>query len=103
MLLRTSVSTSTNRALTSTTARKSSTYEVVGWNALFAPRGTPPEIVQRLNAEVNRIVQTAEVRTRMASIGFDPASGSPADLATFVRTETDKWSQIIKAAGLRAD
>lgn len=78
-------------------------YEVVGWNALFAPRGTPPEIVQRLNAEVNRVVQTAEVRTRMASIGFDPASGSPADLATFVRTETDKWSQIIKAAGLRAD
>ena len=78
-------------------------YDVVGWNALFAPKGTPPEIVAKLNAEIGKILQTPEMKQRMASIGFDPAGGSAEQLAAYVRTESDKWGQTIKAAGIRAD
>jgi tripartite-type tricarboxylate transporter receptor subunit TctC len=78
-------------------------YDVVGWNALFAPKDTPPEIIARLNAEIGKILQTPEMKQRMASIGFDPAGGTAEQLAAYVRTESDKWGQIIKAAGIRAD
>lgn len=78
-------------------------YDVVGWNALFAPQGTPPEIVAKLNAEIGKILQTPEIMQRMASIGFDPAGGTAEQLAAYVRSETDKWGQTIKAAGIRVD
>lgn len=78
-------------------------YEVVGWNAVFAPHGTPPEIVAKLNTEIGKILQTPELIQRMASLGFDPAGGTPEQLAAYVRTETEKWGKAIKAAGIRAD
>jgi tripartite-type tricarboxylate transporter receptor subunit TctC len=78
-------------------------YDVVGWNALFAPKGAPPEIVAKLNAEVGKILHAPEMKQLMASIGFEPAGGTAEQLAAYVRTESSKWGQIIKATGIRAD
>ncbi|MBM3648079.1 MAG: tripartite tricarboxylate transporter substrate binding protein [Alphaproteobacteria bacterium] len=78
-------------------------FEVTAWNALYAPRGTPKAIVDRLNAEVAKILAQPEARQRLLQIGFEPAGGSPADLAAFEKRERDKWGPLIKAAGLKGD
>lgn len=78
-------------------------YDVVVWVALFAPRGTPAEVVGKLNGEVEQILLQPDLRQRIMSIGYDPGGGSADQLATYVKSETQKWSQIIKAAGIRAD
>jgi tripartite-type tricarboxylate transporter receptor subunit TctC len=78
-------------------------FEVTAWNALYAPRGTPKAVVDRLNAEVTRILAEPETRQRLLQIGFEPAAGSPDELAAFEKRERDKWGPLIKAAGLKGD
>jgi tripartite-type tricarboxylate transporter receptor subunit TctC len=78
-------------------------FEVTAWAALYAPRGTPKAIVDRLNAEVTRILAEPETRQRLLQIGFEPAGGSPDELASFEKRERDKWGPLIKAAGLKGD
>jgi tripartite-type tricarboxylate transporter receptor subunit TctC len=78
-------------------------FEVTAWNALYAPRGTPKAVVDRLNAEVTRILAQPEARQRLLQIGFEPAGGTPEELATFEKRERDKWEPLIKAAGLKGD
>lgn len=78
-------------------------FEVVAWNALYAPRGTPPEIVQKLNAQVARLLVDPEVRQRMIDLGHEPAGGSPAELAAFAQAERQKWGPLIARAGLKAE
>jgi tripartite-type tricarboxylate transporter receptor subunit TctC len=77
-------------------------FELVAWNALFAPRGTPAPIVQRLNAEVLRILAQPETRERLLQMGFEPAGSSPEQLAAFVQSETRKWGTLIRSAGVKA-
>lgn len=77
--------------------------ELVAWNALFAPAGTPREIVATLNAEVNAVLKQPEVRQRLLQIGFQPEGGPPERLAAFVTSETQKWSTLVKRAGIKAD
>jgi len=76
-------------------------FEVTAWNALYAPRGTPKAVVDRLNAEVIKILAQPDVRQRLLQIGFEPAGGSPGDLAAFEKREREKWGPLIKAAGLK--
>jgi tripartite-type tricarboxylate transporter receptor subunit TctC len=78
-------------------------FEVTAWNALYAPKGTPKAVVDRINAEVTRILAQPETRQRLLQIGFEPAGGSPQDLAAFEKRERDKWGPLIKAAGLKGD
>lgn len=78
-------------------------FEVVAWNALYAPKGTPPAVIAALNASLNKALSRPEVRQKLLDIGFDPAGGSPAQLADFVRAERKKWGLLIEAAGIRAD
>ena len=78
-------------------------YDVVVWVALFAPKGTPGEIVAKLNAEAEKILQTTEMRQRMVTLGYDPAGGTPEQLAAYVKSETQKWSQAIKEAGIKVE
>jgi tripartite-type tricarboxylate transporter receptor subunit TctC len=77
-------------------------FELVAWNALFAPRGTPAPIVQRLNAEVLRILAQPDTRERLLQMGFEPAGTSPEQLAAFVQSETRKWTALIRSAGVKA-
>ena len=78
-------------------------FEVTAWNALYAPRGTPKAIVDQLNAEVTKILAQAEIRQRLMQLGFEPAGGSPEQLATYEKQERAKWKPLIKAAGLKGD
>jgi len=78
-------------------------FEVTAWAAMYAPAGTPKEIVTRLNAEVAKILAFPETRQRLLQLGFDVASGTPEQLAAFEKQERAKWGPVIKAAGLKAD
>ncbi len=78
-------------------------FEVVAWNALFAPKGTPPEIVAMLNGAMNKVLTRPDVHKRLLELGFEPAGGSPAVLSAFAQVERKKWEPLIKAAGIRAD
>ncbi len=73
---------------------------ITGWTGLFAPTGTPPDVVAKLAREVGRVLGGADVRERMSADGADPAPSSPEAFATFVRAEAAKWSKVIRAAGL---
>jgi putative tricarboxylic transport membrane protein len=75
-------------------------YDVTSWAGLFAPAGTPKEIVARLNAEVARIIANPEAKARIAVTGFDAFTGPPETLASFVQTELTNWSKLIKDAGI---
>ena len=78
-------------------------FEVTAWNALFAPRGTPPTVIDLLNAELRKILAQPETRQRMLQIGFEPAGGTPQALAEFVRAERRKWGDIIQRAKIKAE
>jgi tripartite-type tricarboxylate transporter receptor subunit TctC len=75
-------------------------YDVTSYAALFAPAGTPKEIVDRLNAEVQKIIANPEAKSRIAVTGFDAFSGPPETLASFVQTELVNWGKLIKDAGI---
>jgi len=77
--------------------------EVPVWTAFFAPAKTPPAIVARLQKEVGRVVQTAEVRERFAQMGLDPVGGSSDDLARRVDRDIEKWTAVAKAANIKND
>jgi tripartite-type tricarboxylate transporter receptor subunit TctC len=78
-------------------------FEVTAWNALYAPKGTPKAVVDRINAEVAKILAQPETRQRLLQIGFEPAGGTPGELAAFEKREREKWGPLIKAAGLKGD
>ena len=75
-------------------------FQAVTWYALYAPRGTPPAIVARLNAEVVKILADPPIARRLADQGLDPAPGTPAQLTAYMRSETERFSRIIKVSGL---
>ena len=78
-------------------------FEARNWIALFAPRGMPEEAVQRLNTEINRIVQLPGMRERFAGVGAEPMQGTPKQWAAYVHDEVAKWAKVVKAAGVRLD
>lgn len=78
-------------------------YAVTGWLGVGAPTGTSPEIIERLNREVNAALADPAVRARMAELGSEPLPGSPLEFAKLVAEETEKWSKVVKFAGLKAD
>ena len=78
-------------------------FDMGSWQAVFAPAGTPKPIVDRLHAEIMKIVATPEVQARLKSFGMLPSSMTPAQLADFQKAEVAKWGQVIKAAGIKAE
>ncbi len=76
-------------------------YEVLNWFALFAPAGTPKEIVDRLQAEAAALLHAPETRQRLANEGADPIASKPAEFAAFVRAEIKKWDEVGKAANIQ--
>jgi tripartite-type tricarboxylate transporter receptor subunit TctC len=77
--------------------------EVPVWTAFFAPARTPPAIVARLQKEIARVVQTAEVKERFAAMGLDPVGGSPEDLGRQVARDIEKWTAVARAANIKND
>jgi tripartite-type tricarboxylate transporter receptor subunit TctC len=76
-------------------------YEAVGWQGLTAPRGTPTEIVDLLNKQVNAALADASFKARLVELGAEPLGGSPADFTKLLADETAKWSKVVKTAGLK--
>jgi tripartite-type tricarboxylate transporter receptor subunit TctC len=78
-------------------------YAVTGWLGIGAPKGTPTDVVDRLNKEINATLADPAFAARLAAIGSEPRSGSPGDFGKFIAAETEKWGKVVKFAGLKAD
>ena len=76
-------------------------FEVLGWHGLLAPLNTPKAIIDKVNAAATRIVLTADTRERMLVLGVEPAPSTPADFATLLSAETNKWVKVLKDANIR--
>jgi len=73
------------------------------WHMLLAPAGTPPEVVQKLNEAINRVLQIRDVRERLESLTFEPIGGSPQQFADYVRLEVAKWAIVVKQTGAKVE
>ena len=78
-------------------------YAVTGWLGIGAPKGTPADIVDRLDKEINATLADPAVRTRLLDKGSDPYAGSSADFAKLITEETSKWAKVVKFAGLKSE
>ena len=70
------------------------------WYALFAPAGTPPGVIAKINADTNKILADADMKERATKLGFRLVGGSPEQLGAHLRSEIEKWAKVTKAAGL---
>jgi tripartite-type tricarboxylate transporter receptor subunit TctC len=78
-------------------------YEVVAWQGIFAPAGTPPAIVQRLYTEISGILKQPDVQERLAKLGVDPSGMTPQQFAAFQAAEIAKWAKVVKEAKVKVD
>jgi tripartite-type tricarboxylate transporter receptor subunit TctC len=78
-------------------------YDVTSWNGVLAPAATPREIINRLNADFNRIITAPDMQARMLEFGFEAMGGPPERFSTLIKEELAKWAPVIKAAGVRID
>ena len=78
-------------------------YEASGWNGVCAPRNTPVDIIQTLNAAINAGLADAKLKARLADLGATPLGGSSAAFGKLIASETEKWSKIIRAANIRLE
>lgn len=76
-------------------------YEATIWLGLMAPKGTPKAIVDKLNAEVNKVLSRADVKAAWAKQGAQPIIMSPAEFDTYLRADIDKWAKVIATAGIK--
>jgi tripartite-type tricarboxylate transporter receptor subunit TctC len=74
--------------------------QVTGWNGFLAPAGTPPEIIQKVYRDSARHLSGAELRDRLSALGAEPSGTTPEQFAAFLRSETEKWLRVSKAAGI---
>jgi tripartite-type tricarboxylate transporter receptor subunit TctC len=78
-------------------------FNVIAWNALYAPKGTPADIITSLNAAFNKVLQRPETRQRLLDLGFEAGGGTPEQLREFGQAERRKWQGVISSAGLKAE
>jgi tripartite-type tricarboxylate transporter receptor subunit TctC len=75
-------------------------FEASSWVGVFAPSGTPPEIIAKLNAAVEAVMTDPALRDRLTAIGFDPIEGSQAQAESYFRSEVQNWGKMVKTLGL---
>ena len=73
--------------------------ESLSWVGILAPPGTPPEVAQRLNADITAVLTSSEVKERLEGLSFDPVISTPDEFGAFIRSEIDKWGSLIKTVG----
>jgi tripartite-type tricarboxylate transporter receptor subunit TctC len=78
-------------------------FEATSWFAIFAPAGTPREVVAKLNAEVLRVFRLPDVQERMKTLGLDAILSTPEELTTYQASEIRKWAKVVKDSGAKAD
>jgi len=70
---------------------------------VVAPRNTPPDIVEKLNREMNAVLAEPDIVARFADLGVAPLAGSPADFGKFIAAEAEKWTKVIRAANIKVE
>jgi tripartite-type tricarboxylate transporter receptor subunit TctC len=78
-------------------------FEVTTWYGVLAPAGTPRNVVNRLNAELVRIMHSPEMKEKLAATGTDPLTSTPEEFAAYIRREIAKWGDVVRKANLKAD
>jgi tripartite-type tricarboxylate transporter receptor subunit TctC len=76
-------------------------YDVVSWNALFAPTGTPPEVVKTLNGALKDILAETDVKRRLIELGIEARASTPHEISDRLKSDIDKWRQVIEKAGIQ--
>jgi tripartite-type tricarboxylate transporter receptor subunit TctC len=75
-------------------------YDVISWNALFAPAGTPPEIVKTLNQALREILAEPDVKKRLLELGIEARASTPEEISVRLKADIDKWRKVIDKAGI---
>jgi tripartite-type tricarboxylate transporter receptor subunit TctC len=78
-------------------------YEATVWYGIAAPKGTPPEIVEKLNQAVNVVLANPKLQIRLAELGGEPMPMTPAEFGKLVADETEKWAKVVKFAGIKPE
>jgi tripartite-type tricarboxylate transporter receptor subunit TctC len=78
-------------------------FEASNWFGIAAPKNTPPEIIDKLNKEINVVLAEPDIKARLADLGAASLAGSPADFGRFIAAEADKWSKVIREANIKVD
>jgi len=78
-------------------------YEVMQWYGFVAPAHTPREVIVKLHAEISNILKSAEVRDKLAADGAEAVGSTPEQFAAFIQSEIDKWTKVVKTAGIRVE
>jgi tripartite-type tricarboxylate transporter receptor subunit TctC len=78
-------------------------YEATAWFGVGMPRGTPPDIINKMNAAINKVMSNPKIRERLAELGGVPITGTPADFGKIIQAETDKWAKVVKFSGATAE
>ena len=78
-------------------------FEASSWFGIAAPKGTPTEVIERLNRETNAGLDDPMIRTRLADMGGMLLLGSPADFGKLIADETEKWGRVIRTANIKAE
>jgi tripartite-type tricarboxylate transporter receptor subunit TctC len=76
-------------------------YDVVSWNALFAPAGTPPQIVKTLNRALQEILADADIKKRLIGLGIEARASTPQEISARLKSDIDKWQKVIEKAGIQ--
>jgi tripartite-type tricarboxylate transporter receptor subunit TctC len=78
-------------------------YEATAWFGIGMPKGTPKEIIEKVNAEVNRALADPKMRDRLAELGGAPIPGTPEDFGKVIQSETDKWAKVVNSSGAKVE
>lgn len=78
-------------------------FDLISWNGYFGPAGLPPEVVTKVNAAINQIVNDPDTKKRLSVLGFDAFSGTPQDFSVFVDQQLTLWKQLIQDAGIKPE
>jgi len=78
-------------------------YEASAWFGMGAPKGTPANVVAKLNREINEALADPKMKARLAELGGDPIAGTPAEFWAIHTAETEKWAKVVKASGAKVD
>ena len=76
-------------------------YEVTNWHGLVGPKGLPKEVVDRLNREINTLIQSEDMKKHMETEGLEPAGGTPARFGDILKSEAARWAKVVQQAGIK--
>jgi tripartite-type tricarboxylate transporter receptor subunit TctC len=78
-------------------------FEASSWQGVGAPRGTPPEIIDKLNREINAGLAKPSIKARFTELGYTPMILTPGEFGKLIADETEKWAKVIRAANIKAE